>query len=178
MRLTLRLLTVVLFMPSLCSAFCFNEAGRRFNLNPNLLQGIAKVESGLNPGAVNKNKNKSTDLGLMQINSAWIADIGLDSKRLLTDPCYNVMTGAKILRSCIDKYGYSWNAVGCYNAASKSKRVAYSWKVHNLLKKEGTKQSPANGKSNSEAQNAAATQNAARSNQSLTFRVKDNAALE
>ncbi len=67
-------------------------------MNPNLLRSIAKIESNYNPSAVNHNSNGSSDLGIMQINSSWIKPMGLDYQELVKNPCYNVMTGAKILK--------------------------------------------------------------------------------
>ncbi|MBI5641421.1 MAG: lytic transglycosylase domain-containing protein [Nitrospirae bacterium] len=130
---------ICLIIPSLSAAFCFEEAGARFGINPRLLEGISVIESGQNPAAMNINRDGSRDMGLMQINSSWIPRLGLEQARLLTDPCYNVMAGARILGSCINAYGYSWVAVGCYNAVSRSKRADYSWKVYNLLRSEGNR---------------------------------------
>jgi soluble lytic murein transglycosylase-like protein len=115
-------------------AFCFEEAGETYGINPSLLKSIARIESNLNPKAMNKNQNGSIDIGLMQINSFWIKTLGLDSGKLISDPCYNTMIGAKVLKQCIDRYGYTWEAVGCYNAARSHKRVKYSWKIFNELK--------------------------------------------
>jgi soluble lytic murein transglycosylase-like protein len=136
-RPTLPVLVIALFLgtPSITRAFCFEEAGRQYGVSPKLLQSIAMVESRLHQQAVHRNDNGSVDSGLMQINSAWNDRLGLNQNQLLLDPCYNVMTGAKILRQCIDRYGYTWEAVGCYNASSKDKRVAYSWKILGQLKK-------------------------------------------
>lgn len=128
-----------LFVPSISAAFCFNEAGQVFGINPDIIRGIARLESNFNPEAIHKNKNRSVDLGLMQINSAWISTIGLDPGRLISDPCYNVMTGAKILDMCIKKYGYTWEATGCYNAMSRPKRVEYSWRLYNEMKAQTSK---------------------------------------
>ena len=121
-------------------AFCFEDAGRKSEISPMLLQTIAKHESCLNPNAINKNKNGSTDLGLMQINSYWIGPLNLDKDRLLGDPCYNVYVGAAILRHCINIHGYEWEAVGCYNASSKDKRINYSWKIFRQFKKDKKEQ--------------------------------------
>lgn len=115
-------------------AFCFEDAGNEYGINPVLLKSIAQIESNLNPGAINRNQNGSMDIGLMQINSFWIKTLGLDPNKLVSDPCYNTMTGAKVLKQCIDRYGYTWEAVGCYNATSTPKRVRYSWKIFNMLK--------------------------------------------
>ena len=135
--LTIFVLLLPLFssVPTLARAFCFEEAGRQYGVNPKLLSSIAEVESRLRPEALHRNDNGSMDAGLMQINSCWNYKLGIDSSRLLSDPCYNVKIGAKILRQCIDRYGYTWEAVGCYNASSKDKRVDYSWKIFKQLKK-------------------------------------------
>jgi soluble lytic murein transglycosylase-like protein len=67
-------------------------------VNQNLLKSIARIESNNNPSAINHNNNGTSDLGIMQINSSWIKPMGLDRHELLKNPCYNVMTGAKILK--------------------------------------------------------------------------------
>jgi hypothetical protein len=133
-RLFCSCLPFFLFQPSMVTAFCFDEAAAQHGLSPRLLRSIAMVESGCRPAAVHVNSNGSTDLGMMQVNSSWISKLGLDTGRLLRDPCYNVMTGAGILRQCVDRYGYTWEAVGCYNAFSRDKRVDYSWKILRALK--------------------------------------------
>ncbi len=133
-------LTVLLFaLPSGLSAFCYEEAGDAHGINPELLRTISKTESNLNPLAVNINADGSQDLGLMQINSSWIKSMNLDSGLLLSDPCYNLKTGANILNKCFARYGYTWEAIGCYNAVSLHKKVKYSWKIYNILKAEGSK---------------------------------------
>ena len=110
-------------------AFCFEEAAKTYGINQALIESIARTESNLNPKAVNKNLNGSIDIGLMQINSFWVKTLGLNAGELISNPCYNTMTGAKILKQCVDRYGYTWEAVGCYNATSKHKRANYSWKI-------------------------------------------------
>ncbi|MBI4687172.1 MAG: lytic transglycosylase domain-containing protein [Nitrospirae bacterium] len=127
------LLTAFFLLPAVVSAFCFEEAGKAYDINHSLLESIAKTESNLTPAAVNRNNNGTEDLGLMQVNSSWIKPLNLNYGLLLSDPCYNVKAGANILRGCIDKYGYTWEAVGCYNAVSAPKRVKYSWKIYNKL---------------------------------------------
>ena len=98
---------------------CFNYAGRAFNVSPLLLESIAKVESDFNQGAINRNSDGSVDVEIMQINSFWIRKIGWKHwKRAVKDACYNIYVGAWILRQCIDRYGYSWQAVSCYNTGN------------------------------------------------------------
>lgn len=65
----------------------------------------------------------------MQINSRWYKVLGADAWSQLRDPCYNVNVGAWILAGCMKRYGYTWEAVGCYNASSKNKRNRYAYKV-------------------------------------------------
>ncbi len=125
----------LLFGPSLSVAFCFEEAGKAYDVNPKLLKTIAMTESNLRPDAVNKNRNGTLDIGLMQINSSWIEILGLNAGHLIQDPCYNTLIGAKILRQCIDRRGYTWEAVGCYNASSRAKQVKYSWRILNQMKR-------------------------------------------
>jgi soluble lytic murein transglycosylase-like protein len=127
---------ILLLLPALAQAFCFDEAGRQYGVSPRLLQGIAKVESGMNPSATNVNSNGSIDLGLMQINSFWLKPLGATKQELIDKPCYNVMVGAWILSDCLERHGKTWKAIGCYNASSHDKRVNYSWKVYRELMKD------------------------------------------
>ncbi len=155
---------LLIILPAWAEAFCFEEAGKAHNISSELLKSIARVESDLNSNAVNTNRNGSTDLGLMQINSAWIDAMNLNRDELISNPCYNVMTGANILRQCIDRHGYTWEAVGCYNAKSKGKRVGYSWKIFRELKKE---------KARKIAKDKGSLPETVSSGQSLYFRVRD-----
>ncbi|MFN3739383.1 MAG: lytic transglycosylase domain-containing protein [Thermodesulfovibrionales bacterium] len=124
---------LILLSPAIASSFCYDEAANRYNINPQLLKAIALSETGENPSLINLNKNGSLDFGLMQINSSWIEIMNLDKQALLSDPCYNVMVGAAILKYCIQRHGYTWEAIGCYNAKNKLKRISYSWKVYRTL---------------------------------------------
>lgn len=56
---------------------CWVSAGKRYSVDPWLLYTISSVESGMNPLAVNVNKDESRDLGLMQINS-WLKHLKHD----------------------------------------------------------------------------------------------------
>ena len=107
-------------------AFCFDEAGERYGVSPRLLWAIAKAESEFNPAAVNYNRNGSFDYGLMQVNSCWYGKLGRERWMRLGDACYNVHVGAWILSQCVQRYGYTWAAVGCYNGTSTDKRVKYA----------------------------------------------------
>jgi soluble lytic murein transglycosylase-like protein len=116
-------------------AFCFEEAGRMYGISPQILWGIAKVESNLDPSTVNWNQDGTYDFGIMQINSSWYTALGKEIWNRLGDPCINVYVGAWVLAQCIQRYGNTWEAVGCYNASSKSKRVRYAERVYDALRK-------------------------------------------
>lgn len=128
------ILLAFLVLPLSAAAFCFDEAAQQYGVSPQLLRAIAKTESGLRPDAVNRNPNGSYDVGIMQINSFWFPKFGVTAEQLKKDSCLNVRTGADILSRCMQKHGYTWEAVGCYNAYSHSKRVAYSWRIFRALK--------------------------------------------
>lgn len=124
----------ILLLPRICFGFCFQDAGQQYSISPVLLETLARVESNLNPKAVHRNGDGSFDVGLMQINSSWMSRLNRRAEDLLADPCANVMAGAWVLRHCLDTYGYTWQAVGCYNARSSNKRIDYAWKVFRELK--------------------------------------------
>lgn len=121
----------ILGCTSLHAVACWDEAAARYHLNRELLQAIARTESGLNPQAVGINRNGSYDIGLMQINSAWLPVLhayGI-AERDLFEPCTNIHVGAWILASQVSRLGYTWNAVGAYHAASPALRSAYVVRV-------------------------------------------------
>ncbi|KAA0893486.1 lytic transglycosylase domain-containing protein [Oryzomonas rubra] len=114
--------------------FCFDEAGEMYGINPLVLRAIAKVESNFVPETINKNSNGTFDIGLMQINTIWKPVLGETRWNYLGDACYNTKTGAWILASCINKYGYNWKAIGCYNSQTPEKSEVYAKKVFSHLK--------------------------------------------
>ena len=102
-------------------ATCWEQAGARYGIEPELLQAIAVVESNLKSDAVHINNDGSIDYGLMQINSRHLPALRkfrISQKELLNSPCQNVMTGAWILAGNIRQFGYGWDAVGAYNAGT------------------------------------------------------------
>src|SRR5208337_1168273 len=116
---------IVLASQYVC-AFCFEEAGATYEVSPQLLWAIAKTESRFNPGAVNYNKNGSFDYGLMQVNSSWYRELGHERWMRLGDACYNVQVGAWIFSQCVQRHGYTWAAVGCYNGVSSNAKARYA----------------------------------------------------
>ena len=100
-------------------AYCWKEAATQYNIEPELLQAIAVVESGNRAQAMNHaNRNGTRDIGLMQINSIHLPRLlkqGITEERLLNEPCLSVEVGASILAEFIQRFGYNWTAVGSYN---------------------------------------------------------------
>ena len=129
MKVTLFWLLALL--PKLAGAWCFDHAAQRYGMDSALLRAIAQVESGGNPVALGKNADGTEDIGLMQINSRWLpklASYGIARQDLL-DPCTNVQVGAWVLSQNLRRYGYTWRAVGAYNAGKEGKREVYVRRV-------------------------------------------------
>lgn len=114
---------------------CWDEAATRYSVSPELLYAIARTESDMNPQAIGRNRNGSRDIGLMQINSAWLPALAAHgiTERDLFDPCTSIHVGAWILAGNVQRLGYTWDAVGAYNAASPTLRRAYTDKVRRYL---------------------------------------------
>ena len=131
----LKWLPLALCMSTTPSKACWDAAASRYRLSSALLYAIAKTESGMNPKAVGRNRDDSRDIGLMQINSAWLprlATYGIEEVHLF-DPCTSIHVGAWILAHNIARYDYTWEAVGAYNAKSRELRQAYVVKVRRNL---------------------------------------------
>ena len=113
-------LLLVLGFSNEARAYCWAEAASRYDIEPELLQAIAAVESGYRAEAMNyANSNGTRDIGLMQINSIHLPrllKLGITEQRLLDEPCLSVEVGASILADFVKQFGYNWTAVGAYNA--------------------------------------------------------------
>lgn len=122
---------------------CWDQAATLYRLNPDLLYAIAKCESGLRPTATNRPRAGTHDIGLMQINSSHLRELATFgiTERQLYDACTNIHVGAWILAEMIRIHGFSWEAVGAYNAACtrrkgkdcEAARSKYAWCVFRNL---------------------------------------------
>jgi len=140
--------------PNATFAFCFEQAGRTYDIPPELIEAIAYRESAFDSQAINHNDNGSFDYGVMQINSWWFDNIGRERWQALSDPCFNVMVGSWILRDCIDHYGYTWDCLSCYrsgkplSALSKSVRedvIAYIERIQTYFDCLTSQETPSKG---------------------------------
>ncbi|WP_145513486.1 lytic transglycosylase domain-containing protein [Yersinia massiliensis] len=116
-------------------AACVMQAASVHQLPPELLVSVIKVEGGA-PGVAAKNRNRTEDLGVMQINTgAWldlVARAHFEGDRdqayikLRDDPCYNVQVGAWILqRSIKQSNGDLWHGIGRYHSATPVHNLRY-----------------------------------------------------
>ncbi len=112
-------------------ADCWSDAESRYAVSRFLLLAIAQNESGLNPSSVHRNADGTVDIGLMQINSAWLPVLGRYGigPGQLRDPCTNLQVGAWILANDFAVYGRNWRAVGAYNAKNERLRIRYARRV-------------------------------------------------
>lgn len=126
---------LLISVPGLAFADCFDDAASFHHVNPLILRAIGIVESGNRPEVTNRNSNGSIDYGLMQINSIHLpelANYGI-GKADLFNGCKSVYLGAWILRQSIDKYGNTWAAIGSYNSSTPVYRDRYAAKVQSVV---------------------------------------------
>jgi soluble lytic murein transglycosylase-like protein len=125
---------------------CWDEAAQRYGVSSQLLYAVAKVESHLNPKALNlshRQRTGSYDIGLMQINSSNLPALARHgiTERDLYNPCISIHVGAWLLAQTFAKHGLSWDGVGAYNAACtqlkgqdcQRARNRYAWQVYRRL---------------------------------------------
>jgi len=133
MRIRILILALIVAVISVSSAdaFCFERAAKLYGISPMLLEAIAMAESEMNPEALNRNTDGSYDYGIMQINSRWKTTLKGDWF-YISDPCYNVVVGSWILKRCMERYGYTWDAVACYNTGHGLSELRGKRKKHAL----------------------------------------------
>lgn len=105
-----------------------------------LVRAIIRTEGGTT-GKVTWNKpdnhgHRSYDMGLMQINSSHLAELGaLGASRsdVINNECLNIFVGTWILKRDIASAPSLWVAIGDYNSHTPSYNVAYQQHVWTRL---------------------------------------------
>jgi hypothetical protein len=108
-----------------------------YHLPPRVLPSIQAVEGGY-IGAVHVNKDRSEDLGLMQVNTQWVDRLaqvaGLTPAsvrvRLVYDGCFNIAAAGAIMRAYLNETaGDLMLAVGYYHSHTPALNQEYQAKV-------------------------------------------------
>lgn len=122
----IQLFLCCLFIHTHALANCYESAGRRYGVDPLMLQAMARVESTENPGAIGLPlSDGNVALGTMQINTIHLADLKEYHifKKDLFNECININLGAWQFSKNIKRFGAVWKAVGAYNTGPNSNNV-------------------------------------------------------
>ncbi|AJC83888.1 lytic transglycosylase domain-containing protein [Campylobacter peloridis] len=111
----------------------FKQAAKKYNIPMVLLKAISLTENAkYKHDIIGKNKNKTKDYGLMQINSIHLQRFGLKEKDIIK-PSVNIDTAARLLHELIQKYGFNWDAIGRYHSANSKYKNIWLHKVMSHL---------------------------------------------
>lgn len=115
---------------------CILEAAQCFQINPLVIKAIIWQESKNRQQALNRNKNSTVDVGVMQINTVHfkaLKNLGIDETQLRENRCANVFSGAWILKQSIERYGYTWEGIGNYHSKTPVHHDKYVKKIISLI---------------------------------------------
>jgi soluble lytic murein transglycosylase-like protein len=118
---------------------CIVPASMYHGVNYHVLRAILRVESGLNPLAVGRNKNGSIDVGMGGTNSSHfreLAKFGLEPGHL-RDPCVSTYVAAWHLKKVIAEYGNTWTGIARYNSGTPYFNRRYQIMLKNELVRAG-----------------------------------------
>jgi lysozyme-related protein Hpa2 len=116
---------------------CFAEAGTYQHVSPMVLRAIAWQESHGKPDAIHRNRNGSTDYGMMQINSIHLPVLsryGVSATDLM-NPCSSVFVAAWHLHRMMVKYGNTWAAIGAYHSETPAERDRYARSIKAIVER-------------------------------------------
>jgi soluble lytic murein transglycosylase-like protein len=124
--LTIAVLLVAL-LPAMAAANCWAQAAAAHRVDPLLLKAIGWHESRGRTHAIGSPlRDGNRAIGVMQINTIHLPVLqqhGI-SKGDLFEPCTNINVGAWVLADCVNRFGETWRAVGCYYAGPNSRAFA------------------------------------------------------
>jgi hypothetical protein len=121
---------------------CMALVASVYHLPPRVLPSIQAIEGG-RVGVMHTNRDGSSDLGVMQVNTLWVAPIarftGLPDfnvrDRLLNDPCFNIAAAGLIMRTYLNETkGDLMLAVGDYHSHTQVLNLEYQAKVLNAAR--------------------------------------------
>lgn len=118
---------------------CLMQASAANHVPAEVVVSVISVEGGRHGIAV-ENKNKTQDLGVMQINTgAWLPlisktffknDVNAAYDALKDNDCFNIQVGTWILaRSIRLESGDLWRGVGRYHSNTPELKIAYMQRV-------------------------------------------------
>lgn len=118
---------------------CIVPAAHFHRVNPFVLRAILVVESGLNPKAVGRNANGTSDVGIGQMNSmhfGTLAKHGISPENL-KDACIGTYVAAWHLSKVMARFGNTWFGVAAYHSTTPYFNRRYQIMVSNELVRTG-----------------------------------------
>jgi hypothetical protein len=125
------------FPPYLTEQQCIVMATAHYKAHPLLVQAVRMTENG-KVGQVIVNKNGSSDLGPMGINTVNLPELsklGITKDMLVQDGCLNIFIGTYYLQKAILKAPDIWTGVGNYRSKTPSYNLEYQRRVWSNLQK-------------------------------------------
>lgn len=111
---------------------CSISAAQSFGLPPSVVLAVAQIEGG-RPGLARRNANGTYDLGPMQLNTAWLAELrpyGVDPRWALGYGCYPYQLAAWRIRGHLLRDGGDyWTRVADYHSRTPGVNGPYRTQV-------------------------------------------------
>jgi hypothetical protein len=116
---------------------CMAVVAAFYRLPPEALPAIHHIE-GAHAGSVRSNRNGTEDLGIMQVNTAWLPELARRTRvpqsrlriALIRQNCFNIAVAGAILRIYLNEaHGDAKTAIGYYHSHTPGRREAYAMRV-------------------------------------------------
>lgn len=110
---------------------CVNQASVLYQIPAKLILAIALTERG-KTGEENINKDKSFDMGIMQINTRWLPTLktaAIDRGQLIANSCTNIIAGSWILAKSIAEAPNLATGIGNYHSHTPYLNQQYQMQV-------------------------------------------------